>query len=54
MVKPISIFNPLTTLNKFDARSTLGLDQDRPAVLVQLGVGEADAKCKDNSCTETG
>ena len=46
LVKPISIFNPLTTLNKFDARSALGLDKDRPAVLVQLGIGEADANAK--------
>jgi hypothetical protein len=46
MVKPISIFNPLTTLSKSDARSTLGLDQERPAVLVQLGVGEADLNAK--------
>ena len=45
-VKPISIFNPLTTLSKSDARSTLGLDQERPAVLVQLGVGEADLNAK--------
>ena len=46
LVRPISIFNPSTTLNKSDARSALGLDQDRPAVLVQLGVGEADLNAK--------
>jgi len=46
LVKPISIFNPLTTLNKNDARKALGLDTDRQAVLVQLGIGEADSNAK--------
>lgn len=46
LVKPISIFNPSTTLSKLDARNALGLDKDRPAVLVQLGIGEADSNAK--------
>ena len=46
LVKPISIFNPSTTLSKNDARTTLGLDYERPAILVQLGVGEADLNSK--------
>ncbi len=46
IVKPISIFNPSTTLSKNDARTTLGLDCERPAILVQLGVGEADLNSK--------
>ena len=46
LVKPISIFNPSTTLSKNDARTTLGLDYERPAILVQLGVGEADLNAK--------
>jgi len=46
IVKPISIFNPSTTLSKNDARTTLGLDYERPAILVQLGVGEADLNSK--------
>jgi len=46
LVKPISIFNSSTTLNRTEARNTLGLDQDRPAILVQLGIGEADLNAK--------
>jgi len=45
-VKPISIFNSHTALSKANARSLLGLDQTRPAVLVQLGIGEADVNAK--------
>ena len=46
LVKPISIFNPATTLSKNEARAALGLDQERPAILVQLGVGEVDLNSK--------
>jgi hypothetical protein len=46
LVKPISIFNPATTLSKNEARTALGLDPERPAILVQLGVGEADLNSK--------
>ena len=46
LVKPISIYNPLNSLSKPEARKTLGIDPDRPAVLVQLGIGEADANAK--------
>ena len=46
LVKPISIFNPTTTLSKNEARAALGLDQERAAILVQLGVGEADLNSK--------
>jgi UDP-N-acetylglucosamine:LPS N-acetylglucosamine transferase len=46
LVKPISIYNRQNSLDKVDARSLLGLDQMRPAVLVQLGVGEADLNAK--------
>ena len=46
LVKPISIFNPTTTLSKNEARAALGLDPERPAILVQLGVGEADLNSK--------
>jgi hypothetical protein len=45
-VKPISIFNSHTVLSKANARSLLGLDQTRPAVLVQLGIGEDDVNAK--------
>ena len=46
LVKPISIFDARTALDKTAARSLLGIDQNRPAVLVQLGVGEADLNAK--------
>jgi len=46
LVKPISIFNPKTALSKADARNLLGLDLNHPAVLVQLGIGEADLNAK--------
>jgi Glycosyltransferase family 28 C-terminal domain len=46
LVKPISIYNPTLSMGKPEARKTLGLDLDRPAVLVQLGIGEADANAK--------
>ena len=46
LVKPISIYNPRNSLSKPEARKTLGIDPDRPAVLVQLGIGEADANAK--------
>ncbi len=46
LVKPISIYNPKLSMGKPEARKTLGLDLGRPAVLVQLGIGEADANAK--------
>ena len=46
LVKPISIYNPSNSLSKSEARKVLGIDPDRPAVLVQLGIGEADANAK--------
>ena len=33
-------------MTKLEARKTLGIEPDRPAVLVQLGIGEADANAK--------
>ena len=46
LVKPISIYNPQTALSKDAARDLIGLDKNRPAVLVQLGIGEADLNAK--------
>jgi len=46
VVNPISIYNEKLSMNKLEARNILGLDQERPAVLVQLGIGEADANAK--------
>ena len=46
LVKPISIYNLRNSLSKPEARKILGINPDRPAVLVQLGIGEADANAK--------
>jgi UDP-N-acetylglucosamine:LPS N-acetylglucosamine transferase len=46
VVKPISIYNRQTSLDKVAARNLLGLDQTRPVVLVQLGIREADLNAK--------
>ena len=46
LVKPISIYNPRNSMTKPEARKTLGIEPDRPVVLVQLGIGEADANAK--------
>lgn len=42
VTNPVTLYDPLNANNRRDARTRLGLDLDRPAVLVQLGVGEAD------------
>ena len=46
LVKPISIYRPEITLNQEQARAEIGLDLNRPAILVQLGIGEADLNSK--------
>lgn len=46
LVAPISIYDSKTALSRQAARNLLGIDQSRPAVLVQLGVGEADLNAK--------
>ncbi len=46
LVKPISIYRPELTLSKEQARAEIGLDINRPAILVQLGIGEADLNSK--------
>ncbi len=49
VVAPISIYDSKTALSRQAARNLLGIDQSRPAVLVQLGVGEADLNAKMNA-----
>ena len=49
LVAPISIYDSKTALSRQAARNLLGIDQSRPAVLVQLGVGEADLNAKMNA-----
>lgn len=46
LVKPISIYRPEFTLSRVQARTEIGLDIYRPAILVQLGIGEADLNSK--------
>ena len=49
LVAPISIYDSKTALSRQAARNLLGIDQSRPAVLVQLGVGEDDLNAKMNA-----
>lgn len=43
---PVSLYQASEALNREDSRKVLGLDQSRPAVLVQLGTGADDANEK--------
>ena len=42
LTSPVSLFNVNRAKSRKDARSILGLDQGKPAVLVQLGTGDDD------------
>jgi hypothetical protein len=46
LTSPVSLFNVNRAKSRKDARSILGLDQDKPAVLVQLGTGDDDMNQK--------
>ncbi len=46
LVSPVSLYKESSTLNKKAAKEKLGLDVNRPAVLVQLGTGDADVNEK--------
>ncbi len=46
IVSPVSLFREEEALSRADARKLLGLDLDRPAVLVQLGTGDSDVNEK--------
>ena len=43
---PVSLYQSAEALSKAESRQALGLDQNRPAVLVQLGTGADDANEK--------
>ena len=42
LTSPVSLYSKARALSRVDARKLLGLDSDRPAVLVQLGTGDSD------------
>ena len=42
LTSPVSLYSKARALSRQDARTALGLDADRPAVLVQLGTGDSD------------
>ncbi len=46
LFSPVSLFKVDRALNKKTAKEKLGLDPNRPAVLVQLGTGDADVNQK--------
>ncbi|CAN2226444.1 GT28_MurG domain containing protein [Candidatus Nanopelagicaceae bacterium] len=46
LTSAVSLFQKESALSRDDARKVLGLDLDKPAVLVQLGTGESDVNEK--------
>jgi UDP-N-acetylglucosamine:LPS N-acetylglucosamine transferase len=42
LTSPVSLYSKARALSRADAREVLGVDADRPAVLVQLGTGDSD------------
>lgn len=42
LTSPVSLYSKARALSREDARKVLGIDADRPAVLVQLGIGDSD------------
>ena len=46
LTSPVSLFKAESALSREEARKVLGLDLDRPAVLVQLGTGDSDVNEK--------
>lgn len=46
LTSPVSLFQKDTALSRAESRKILGLDLDRPAVLVQLGTGDSDVNEK--------
>ena len=46
LTSPVSLFQEETALSRAESRKILGLDPDRPAVLVQLGTGDSDVNEK--------
>ena len=46
LTSPVSLFQKMTALSRSESRKILGLDPERPAVLVQLGTGDSDVNEK--------
>ena len=46
LTSPVSLFQKETALSRAESRKILGLDPERPAVLVQLGTGDSDVNEK--------
>ena len=46
LTSPVSLFDKSTAFSRDEARKIMGLDLNRPAVLVQLGTGESDVNEK--------
>ena len=46
LTSPVSLFQKDTALSREESRKILGLDPNRPAVLVQLGTGDSDVNEK--------
>ena len=46
LTSAVSLYQDSTALNRQEARIALGIDLDRPAVLVQLGTGDSDVNEK--------
>ncbi|MCX6442182.1 MAG: UDP-N-acetylglucosamine--LPS N-acetylglucosamine transferase [Actinobacteria bacterium] len=46
LTSPVSLFDKSTAFSRDEARQILGLDLNRPAVLVQLGTGDSDVNEK--------
>lgn len=42
LTSPVSLYSKARSLSREDARKVLGLDTQRPAILVQLGIGDSD------------
>lgn len=52
LTSPVSLFRKEDALSRADARKALGLDQNRPVVLVQLGTGDSDVNHKMTAALE--
>ena len=49
LTSPVSLYSKTRALSREDARKELGLDANRPAVLIQLGTGDSDMNEKMNA-----